>query len=37
MISLMIRFPGFLATKQDSTEPNRFGLNQNSVRFGLNF
>ena len=28
----MIRFPGFLAAKPDSTEPN-----WNSVRFGLKF
>ena len=33
----MIRFPGFLAAKPDSTEPNQFGLNWNSVRFGLKF
>ena len=33
----MIRFPGFLAAKPDSTEPNRFGLNRNPIRFGLKF
>jgi hypothetical protein len=33
----VIRFPGFKAKKPNLTEPNRFGLNRNSVRFGLNF
>jgi hypothetical protein len=33
----MIRFSGFFAIKSNLTEPNRFGLNQNSVRFGLYF
>ena len=29
-----IRFPGFLPKKPDVTEPDRFGLNRFSVRFG---
>jgi len=33
----MIRFSGFFAIKPNLTEPNRFGLNRNSVRFGLYF
>ena len=29
-----IRFPGFLSKKPDLTEPDQFGLNQFSIRFG---
>jgi hypothetical protein len=33
----VIRFPGFKVKKPNLTEPNRFDLNRNSVRFNLNF
>jgi hypothetical protein len=36
-IDEIIRFFDFIAKKPNLTEPNWFGLNENSIRFSLNF